>query len=1026
MSFKLDYHRRLDTLHVGCEEPRAYFIPYESPFSALHGKRGQSPFFKTLNGEWDFRYYASVHDVEDFLAEGFDTRSFDRMTVPMNWQMALGRGYDVPNYTNVNYPYPCDPPHVPDDIPCGLYVRRFELPAEAVEQKEIYLNFEGVDSCFYVYINDRFVGYSQVSHMTSEFCVSGFVHAGMNTIKVLVLKWCDGSYLEDQDMWRMSGIFREVYLLYRDRAHIRDIFVRPVLDEDFGGASVTLELSSNAPVSVHYQLHAGRGAGKGCCGRPEALAEGELSFDGEGKASFRVEKPALWSDEAPNLYELLLRCGEEFIALHVGFRRVEIQDGVVLINGKKVKAKGVNRHDSHHVLGHATPEDHMLRDLYIMKAHNVNMIRTSHYPNDPRLVGMCDELGLYIVDETDLETHGMYAHTTGLNGLSDNPAWEEAYVDRARRMVERDKNHPCIIMWSLGNESGYGCNHVAMSRYIKARDDSRLVHYEGTNVNVENGTVVDLESQMYTHPDGIQRYLDDPAYTQPFFLCEYCHAMGNGPGDLGAYWEKIYSSDRIFGGCVWEFIDHSVALRDERTGRMNRFTYGGDFGDVPHDGNFCVDGLVYPDRRVSLSLLELKQAIKPFAVTDNGDGSYTIRNLRYFRDLRDLELRWRVERNGKTVCEGVIGLDAAPQGEQTVRPEFAPRFPGEYYLMLSVVQKHTLPWAPAGYEVGFAQFRLSCEKPEGCRRPPMPAFRPAVKPELRESDEQLAVKVGETIYLFDRRHGILDNILHEGRRMLASPAHITVWRAPTDNDRNIRHHWQNAAFNRASEKCYSFGVESLSEGCVVLKASLSLGGFTNAPILHTDVTYTIKASGELTASFDVKVNPNVPFLPRFGLELVLPEFNEKLAFFGRGPMESYRDKRLASYVSLFETDVCDNYEPYVRPQENGSHDDTLWATVSTFAGQGLLFWAPGQTFSINASHYSTAQLTHCMHAYDLVAAKETYVNLDYKQSGIGSNSCGPGLDERWQLNEKEFSCTFALKPVFVNDIDPFREILPRA
>jgi len=1026
MSFTMDFHRRLDTLHVGCEEPRAYFIPYDNPFAAHRGKRGQSGFVKNLNGEWAFRYYNSVNEVEDFTAEGFCACEFDRITVPMNWQMALGRGYDVPNYTNVNYPFPCDPPHVPDDIPCGLYVRKFDVPEEAIAQKEIYLNFEGVDSCFYVYINDQFAGYSQVSHMTSEFNVTSFLWAGMNTIKVLVLKWCDGSYLEDQDMWRMSGIFREVYLLYRDRAHISDIFVKPVLDDDFKGAEVTMELKSNAPVSVKYRL--GNGP-------REALAEGTVECDGQVVVTFRVNSPKLWSDEEPNLYTMMLFCGSEIIPIQVGFRRVEVKDRVVLINGKKVKAKGVNRHDSHHVLGHATPEDHMLNDLYIMKAHNVNMIRTSHYPNDPRFTELCDRVGLYVVDEADLETHGMYAGEAGMMGLSDNPAWEEAYVDRARRMVERDKNHACIIMWSLGNESGYGrsCNHLAMSKWIKSRDDSRLVHYEGARVSFENGAhnedMVDIESQMYTHPDGCRRYLNDERFHQPFFLCEYCHAMGNGPGDLAAYWEAIYEDDRFFGGCVWEFIDHSVALRDEKTGRMNRFTYGGDFNDYPNDGNFCVDGLVYPDRRVSLSLLELKQAIKPFAITENGNGSYKVKNLRYFRDLSDLELRWTVERNGEVVEEKTIPLYAAPQAEQTVYTDYQPHRPGHYYIKLSVRQKNSLPWAPAGHEVGFVQFKLA--QPEmparSGGRPPMMGepFRPAKKLGVKECDKHISVKVGETIYLFDRARGILENILDNGKKMLAAPAHINVWRAPTDNDRNIRHQWQNAAFHRAQEKCYSFVVAEQSEEKVVLTAKLSLGGYTNAPILHTDVDYVITNRGELTVNFDVKVSPKAPFLPRFGLELVMPEMNEKLAYFGRGPMESYQDKRLASWVGLFRTDVCDNHEPYVFPQENSSHDDTVWATVSTFAGHGLLFSAPDSVFTVNASHYSAKQLTDCRHEYELVPAKETYVYLDYLQSGIGSNSCGPGLEGKWQLNAKEFTFALRIKPVMVNDIDPFMEILSR-
>ena len=487
-----NYHQSTETLHIGCEKPRAYFVPFPCGCASKHAERGESAFFKSLCGEWSFKFFKSVNDVCDLSTEGSD-----KLTVPMSWQMALGRGYDVPNYTNVNYPIPYDPPFVPDENPCGLYSRKFTVPA-AMAGKKIYLNFEGVDSAFYVWVNDEFAAYSQVSHMTSEIDVTSLVHAGENEIKVLVLKWSDGTYLEDQDMWRMSGIFREVYLLFRDETHIRDIFVNCDLDDSFTDADFTADVDVTGKATVEWTLD---------CPCGETISSGKCDVDENGKIVVPTIKNAkLWSDEEPNLYSLTLHCGNEYITLPIGARRVEIKDGCVVINGKKVKAKGVNRHDSHHLLGHATPVEHMVRDIMIMKAHNVNMVRTSHYPNDPRFTALCDKYGLYVCDETDLETHGArpwYA-------LSRSPEWEGEYVDRVQRMVERDKNHPCVIFWSLGNESGWGQNHVAMHTWIKSRDTSRIVHYEGANYDHNDGKylrdVTDIESRMYPNPTWCDNY----------------------------------------------------------------------------------------------------------------------------------------------------------------------------------------------------------------------------------------------------------------------------------------------------------------------------------------------------------------------------------------------------------------------------------------------------------------------------------------------------------------------------------------
>ena len=995
-----NYHQSTETLHVGCEKPRAYFVPFPCGCASKNAERGESTFFKSLCGEWNFKFFKSVNDVCDLSTEGSD-----KLTVPMSWQMALGRGYDVPNYTNVNYPIPYDPPFVPDENPCGLYSRKFTVPA-AMAGKKIYLNFEGVDSAFYVWVNDEFAAYSQVSHMTSEIDITSLVHAGENEIKVLVLKWSDGTYLEDQDMWRMSGIFREVYLLFRDETHIRDIFVHCDLDDSFTDADFTVDVDVTGKATVEWTLD---------CPCGETISSGKCDVDESGKIVVPTVKNAkLWSDEEPNLYNLTLHCGNEYITLPIGARRVEIKDGCVVINGKKVKAKGVNRHDSHHLLGHATPVEHMVRDIMIMKAHNVNMVRTSHYPNDPRFTALCDKYGIYVCDETDLETHGArpwYA-------LSRSPEWEGEYVDRVQRMVERDKNHPCVIFWSLGNESGWGQNHVAMHTWIKSRDTSRIVHYEGANYDYNDGKylrdVTDIESRMYPSPTWCDNYCKAPERDEPLFLCEYSHAMGNGPGDLRDYWEVIEANDNFFGGCVWEFIDHSVAIGDKYGDPS--FTYGGDFGDHPNDGNFCVDGLVYPDRRVHTGLEELKQAIMPVAVREVKPGTVAIKSRRYFKSLSDISMAWTVKVDGKAVKSGVHpNLDIAPEAEEVfeIVPENELPAHGTVTLDLSFRQNKPTEWADVGYEVGFAQFIY--ERAEKVKA--APALYPV---ELCENREEYTVTVGETVYKISKFSGMITDICDNGEHLITKPVVPQIWRAPTDNDRNVQWDWRNSSIHNAKVKCYSTEVVKADENEAVILSKISLAAAPNEVVLRADVTYTVKYGMGIKIACDVKWNIQKKHYPRFGMRLTMPEGAEQMRYFGYGPNESYVDKRLASKLGEYKSTVTENYEPYVFPQENSSHWGCRWADVHTVAGHGFLFTSC-EPFSFNASHFSPEQLTETRHHYELKREPETTVMLDMRMDGIGSNSCGPELAEKYRFNETEFSSSVTIKPVFAAEVNPYRE-----
>ena len=1010
-----DYHKGLEHLHVGCEKPRAYFIPYASRECALDDVRDDSPYFKTLIGEWKFKFFPSVTDIKDPLAVEFSAE--ERIDVPMNWQNALGRGYDTPNYTNVNYPYPIDPPHVPDENPAGVYAREFMLRASDIEAKDVMLNFEGVDSCFYLYVNGKFAGYSQVSHMTSEFDVTKLVHEGKNEVRLVVLKWCDGSYLEDQDMFRASGIFREVYLLMRDKKRINDLFVKYDLSEDLSADDIKLDVTANAKVSVKYALTDAEGI---------TVTEGAFEKkSGEVKIA-SITSPKLWSDEIPYLYNLTLEVGTEVINLPVGIRKIEIKDAVIYINGEKVKARGVNRHDSHPMLGHATPMEHMKRDLYVMKSFNCNMVRTSHYPNDPRFYALCDKLGIYVVDEADLECHGIGIYRDE-NELTSNPEWEEAYVDRAERMLERDKNHPSVIIWSVGNESGAGVNHKKMVEYFKSRDNSRLVHVEDESrrahtveLEIAKGkempippetyrAYMEFESRMYPKLEDIEKYyLAEERRKYPLFLCEYCHAMGNGPGDVGKYWELIRANDSFFGGCIWEFTDHSVAIGDN-VYKDPHYTYGGDFGDYPNDAEFCVDGVVYPDRRAHTGFYEIKQAQAPVRITYE-DGALTVTSYRYFTDMKDLSLVYTFEKNGKAIASGRIGeLDIAPLGTRAYEIEVPEVTDGVLALNAWVKQNTATEWAEIGHEIYSAQFILVDDiKPRECV---------SLGAELSENESEYTVTFGESVATVSKITGLITSIVHEGKEMITSPVTPEIWRAPTDNDRKIKRQWFEAGYDKVKVKCYGTSAETVS-GKVVVKADVSLGAPYRKPVMKMTLTYTFSEGEAVKIGCEADVREDAVWLARFGFRFTLPEGFEDVKYFGYGPFESYEDKRLASRLSTFTTTATKNFEPYVRPQENSAHYGCKWASVTSIAGHGLTFMA--DSFSLSASHFSPETLTAAKHDYELVPERETTVIIDYRNAGIGSNSCGPELLPEYRISEKKISFSFSFSPEFSDNVDPFK------
>ncbi|AUS98598.1 glycoside hydrolase family 2 [Clostridium thermosuccinogenes] len=1001
------YWENPDILHVNCEKPHAYFIPYENEAKAKKGIRGNSKYFKSLNGSWKFKYHDSVHMVEDgFYAENFDASGWDDLKVPSNWQM---HGYDKPHYTNVNYPYPCDPPYVPDSNPAGLYIRDFII--KEADNKDLYLVFEGVDSCFYVWVNGRFVGYSQVSHMTSEFNISEYVKPGNNRLAVMVLKWCDGSYLEDQDMWRLSGIFREVYLLARNKAHISDIFVKTELNSTYteGTLKCELELAGSASSDIRVVLKDIHG---------DVLYDKATPFASSTSVEIKVQNPDLWSAEAPNLYELYLYLEDEVILQKVGFREIKVKDSAILLNGKAIKFKGVNRHDSHPELGHTTPLYHMKNDLLIMKRHNINAIRTSHYPNDPRFLELCDELGFYVIDEADLETHG--AGSAGnIDMISRDPRFEKAYLDRMQRMVERDKNHPCVCFWSLGNESGFGENHIKMAQWAKSRDKSRLIHYEGaTNEwgkNDLDNSCIDVYSRMYPPISEMKDLVENrESEKRPYILCEYCHAMGNGPGDLKDYWDLMYSNPRYAGGFVWEWTDHAV--KTKTPDGIEYYAYGGDFGDKPNDGNFCMDGLVYPDRTPHTGLLELKNVIAPVRTEaiDLCKGEIKVTNLYYFTNLSQLVLNWKVEKDGEIIDRGEVeDLDIAPQESMTITLpyEYPAKADGRYFLTVYYTQNVDTEWAEKGYEVAFQQFELPTGRVEKAviSKSAMPDIN------VEKTEKEIIISGSDFRYVFDQVLGSFTRMEYNGVPLISSAPKFNVWRAPTDNDRNIVHKWREEGYDRLGSKIYGIQITSQDDKHITICSEFSLAGYIKKPVLRGKAYWTVYGSGDILLDTQMEVREGIPYLPRFGLQIVMPEGNELVEYFGYGPHESYIDKHRSTWKSRFESTVDGMHENYLMPQENGSHYATEWAVVTNKLGMGLLFIGMDD-FSFNASHYTPEDLTDAMHPHELKRRDETIVHIDYMNSGVGSNSCGPELLPQYRLSQKEINFKVRIKPVFKDDV----------
>ncbi len=1007
---------------------RATSYGYPDVKSALQNDREASPWFKSLDGTWKFKYSPNVESAPDgFYKNDYNHSSWDDITVPGNWER---QGFGTPIYTNVKYPYPATPPVITIDNPVGCYLHTFDVPQEWDDMR-IVLHFGGVSTAFYLWVNGEQVGYSQGSHLPAEFDITEYVKTGTNQVALKVFRWGDGSYLENQDHWRMSGIHREVLLLAEPKININDFAVRTVFDASYINADLQIrprifacpEVSGKMDLSkwtVNAQLYDDLGLAL-FQDQPSITAERILNekYPPRYNVSFglinkQIISPKKWSAEKPNLYTLVLTLIDEnqnvvqAKSCKVGFRQVETSEkGELLINGKSVKLYGVNRHDHHHLYGKTVTRESMRKDVELLKQFNFNAVRTSHYPNDPYWYELCDEYGIYLIDETNIETHEIGGK------LSNYSEWQHAFVDRAIRMVERDKNHPSIIFWSLGNESGMGPNHAAMSAWIHDYDTTRLVHYEGAQGKVRDPLYVDMFSRMYPTPDELKALATDAADNRPVVMCEFAHAMGNSVGNFKEYWDIIRTQPRCIGGFIWDWVDQGLLETD--TQGVKYWAYGGDYGDKPNDLNFCCNGVIGPDQTPKPAMWEIKYIYQPVVISPvNLEKNYiSIFNRYNFTNLDQLEILWQVTIDGLVSQEGSLGsLDILPGESKTLqlpiqKIESLPN--SEVFVNFKCVQNNKTLYADKKHIVATEQFKL-----------PVPAT-PAklitldsMKPlTTTENDSFLIVENKSVKFEINKTNAAFESLVYNGESLLAQPLIPNFWRASTDNDRggkfmvNDQAVWKVAAEYR---KLRAFEYKQIAPQVVKVSASmlLPLGAGTR---IH--VTYFLYGSGDIKVNAELDPIGEIPSLVRFGMQTAVPnQFNE-MTFLGKGPQENYCDRNQAAKVGLYSGTVDDMIWQYVYPQENGNRTGVRWIALTDVKGKNGIVVAGDTDLSVSAWPYTMKTLEKAKHINELEKSPFITLNIDYKQMGVGGNdswSLHARPMEQYRIPAETMSYSFRLSP----------------
>lgn len=1020
---------------------RSYFFNYESMEKAKTFKEELSIGYQTLNGNWKFKLFDFIAQVPDADEISEDYKKWGRIKVPSNWQM---QGYDKPWYTNVIYPFPVVPPHIPSENPVGVYVREFKRKQYL---DKTMIRFEGVDSAFELWLNGEYIGYSQGSRLPAEFDITDKL-LDNNIIIVKVYKWNTCSYIEDQDMWWLNGIFRDVYLVSKADNSISDIFVKAGLDNDYTNGILNVEIETfGDDIEVEISMHE----------RNKKVVE--YSYGKDELDDYRVENKEntfnfietikdvkKWNAEEPNLYQLFVKIiskGKilEIIPLNIGFRKVEIKDGVVLLNGKYVMFKGVNRHESNPITGRHISVKDMEKDLKLMKEHNINAIRTAHYPDDPKLYSLCDKYGFYVIDEADLETHG-FDLLNKRNYLNNLPEWRDAFLDRMIRMVERDKNFPSILFWSLGNESGYGVNHALMGEYAKERDDSRLVHYEGEVREIEEGNngsiekdpvTSDVHSTMYTKIEKMDNYGTRTYLQKPHIMCENLHAMGNGPGGIKELWEVFYKHRRLQGGFVWEWCDHGIL--QEKDGE-EYYAYGGDFGEYPHDGNFVIDGLVNPDRTPSPALLEYKKAIEPVKIRlvkkDNTKNRYEfeIENRYNFINLSNLEFYYSYNCDGNVLLKDTLievpNIEAGNTGKITINipningneADSLKSF-GEYYITISVKTKNNYGLVRKEHEVAWSQFIV---KEKDIR----------INVENTSEEFEITQKYGNTIIRnsnitlhFDDNRGRIHSLEYNGNKVIENgngPV-VNFWRAPIDNDnlgieefgeKSVSKDWRMLGIHAMQHRIDEVKVEKeandikIKVKAFVAPAILSWG-------YSVEYVYFIRNNGIVEISINGKaytdyIKATPISLPRIGVVMNINKKYKKLEWYGLGEQESYVDSREAKKIGIWNKKAKDMYTKYIFPQENGNRHNTRWLNISNNKKGILIRSLNNNLFDFGISEYSIDNLDKATHTYELEKLDTLQVTIDKVQYGLGSASCGEGVLDKYKLGFEDFKFDFAIIP----------------
>ena len=1010
--FQREDVRDQSRLHRNRLEPRAHFVSFRNEREALSSVQESSK-IQLLNGKWKFFYAENpLYIPTNFYEKNYDCTDWDDIQVPGLWQL---QGYGKPHYTDLYYPFPVNPPHVPEKNPTGCYRRSFFVDKNW-NNSNIHIKFEGVDSAFHLWVNGQEVGYSQGSRLTSEFDITPYIKEGENSLAVQVHQWSDGSYLEDQDMWWLSGIFRDVYLLSVPKVHLFDINITTDLDDQYIDAELKISAKiknssdENESFILSYQLF-----DKNVVCLEGDFSEQLVNISGSEQINLTIQEqmasPRKWSAEDPYLYTLLLTLKNEkgdlieVVPQRIGFRSIEVKDRNLKVNGTTIMFKGVNRHDHDPDKGRTVSYELMKKDIMMMKQFNINAVRTAHYPNDPRFYDLCDEYGLYVIDETDLECHG-FELLGDASQLSNDPSWEAAYVERLERMVQRDKNHPSIIMWSLGNESGFGCNFEAMYKRCKELDQTRVVHYEGDRETV----AADIYSTMYSSVERIIGFAEAENWEKPHILCEFAHAMGNGPGGLKEYWDAFYKYDRLQGGFVWEWVDHG--LRQNTEDGTEFFAYGGDFGDEPNNGNFCMDGLVNPDRMPSPGLYQYKKIIEPIKMTelDNKKGTIQIENRYNFLTLDHLECSWTLEADGDFVASDSVTLPFIQAGEtsqiQIPYNEYLLQANTDYKLNVFLTLKNDTKWAKKGHEIAWEQLSIPCHNIAEEKK----VTENASPVTLESTNNTIAVKGNDFEIQFSKVDGQMISWVSSGQQVMKKGPVMNFWRAMTDNEMYMVKNWKESYLHMIEQDARKIEYEQLDNSTIKVRVEVTMAPLVVGWGVNGIYEYTIHGNGHVQLKVKGEPFGKLPETwPKVGLEMQIPTELSQVEWYGRGPWESYPDSKVACKIGRYQKTIDELFFPYEYPQENGNRSDVKWASFHNGNNFGLLTVAK-DPMNFSAHYYTKEDIEEAKHLYQLQKRDYITLNLDYQVNGIGSNSCGPGPLPEYQLKPITFEYEVSFIP----------------